>query len=310
MATASASSAPGNAPAPPQAKVAALGYVGLTAPDLAAWQRFATDVIGLQVAAESTEDELLLRADERPWRVSVEPGNGQASFIGWEVADAEALEGVTAGLRAAGVAVADDPELAKRRQVTGLARAIDPAGIPLEFFYDAYQPAEPFESPQGTSFVTGEQGLGHVVLVVPDLDAAERFYLQILGFLETDRVRTPRFDVLFTHVNSRHHTLAMMPAKTGLPVGLHHFMVEATELDAVGLALDRVLDGAAPLNSSIGKHINDLMVSFYCQTPSHCELEFGWGGITVDDALWQPTVHRIENLWGHRRVPGAPPDGS
>jgi 3,4-dihydroxy-9,10-secoandrosta-1,3,5(10)-triene-9,17-dione 4,5-dioxygenase len=252
---------------------------------------------------------LLLRADERAFRVSVTPGDGSCDFIGWEVADAAALAALVEALEGAGVAVVADPVLAKERSVTELVRAVDPAGTNLEFFHTPLLPEEPFNSPTGAEFVTGELGLGHVVLVVPDMDEAIHFYTDVLGFLESDRVRTPRFDILFTHCNPRHHSLAMMPSKSGLPVGLHHFMVEVSELDAVGHALDKVIDGGAQLTSSIGKHINDMMVSFYCQTPSACEVEYGVGGILIDDAVWEPTVHTIENVWGHRRTPGAPPDG-
>ncbi|MFI5957345.1 VOC family protein [Cryptosporangium sp. NPDC051539] len=288
--------------------VSSLGYVGVTAVDLAAWETFGTNVLGLQVS-ESTTGRLLLRADERAWRVSVRPGDGSAEFIGWEVDEPAKLASLVTALEGVGADVLRDPVLAKERGVAELVRVTDPAGIQLEFFYGPELPETPFTSPNGATFVTGGLGLGHVVLVVPDMQAAEHFYLDVLGFLESDRVRTPRFDVLFTHCNPRHHSLAMMPSKSGLEVGLHHFMMEVDDLDTVGHALDRVLDGAAQLNSSIGKHINDLMVSFYCQTPSKCEVEYGVGGITIDDATWQPTVHTIENVWGHRRMPGAPPDG-
>ncbi|MEW1649074.1 VOC family protein [Streptomyces sp. NPDC091219] len=292
----------------PAPLVSALGYVGVTAVDLAAWEKFGTDVLGLEIV-ESTPAQLLLRADERAWRVSVRPGDGTCDFIGWEVADAAALDAIVVALESIGAEPARDSVLAKERRVADLVRVVDPAGINLEFFHGPDLPVRPFESPIGATFVTGELGLGHAVLVVPDMAEAEHFYLGTLGFLESDRVRTPRFDVLFTHCNPRHHSLAMMPTKTGLEAGLHHFMVEVDDLDTVGHALDKVNDGAAKLNSSLGKHINDLMVSFYCQTPSKCEVEYGVGGITIDDSVWEPTVHTIENVWGHRRMPGAPPDG-
>jgi 3,4-dihydroxy-9,10-secoandrosta-1,3,5(10)-triene-9,17-dione 4,5-dioxygenase len=276
--------------------------------DLAKWEEFGTEVLGMEIA-QSHPDQLLLRADERAFRVSVTPGDGSCDFIGWEVADAAALSSVVAALEGAGVEAIPDPVLAKERSVTELVRAVDPAGFNLEFFHTPLLPGGAFTSPVEAEFVTGELGLGHVVLVVPDMDEAIHFYLEVLGFLESDRVRTSRFDVLFTHCNPRHHSLAMMPSTSGLPIGLHHFMVEVADLDTVGRALDKVLDGGAQLTNSIGKHINDMMVSFYCQTPSSCEVEYGVGGILIDDAVWEPTVHTTENIWGHRRMPGAPPDG-
>jgi hypothetical protein len=47
------------------------------------------------------------------------------------------------------------------------------------------------------------------------------------------------------------------------------------------------------------------MVSFYVMTPSGFEVEYGWGGRLIDDAVWQVVRHRNGNIWGHRsrRVP-------
>lgn len=75
-------------------EVLACGYVGVTAPDLSAWRAFATEGLGLQVAGDASggEDALLLRMDERAWRIAVLPGPGGLAFCGWEVRDAPALE--------------------------------------------------------------------------------------------------------------------------------------------------------------------------------------------------------------------------
>ena len=48
-------------------------------------------------------------------------------------------------------------------------------------------------------FVTGAQGLGHVVLLVPDLDAAERFFTAALGLRRTDTVEGGGLDLRFFH---------------------------------------------------------------------------------------------------------------
>ena len=61
-----------------------------------------------------------------------------------------------------------------------------------------------------SGFVTGQQGLGHVVLVVPDLIEAMEFYKKILGFTVSDEIDLFGNRVVFFHVNPRHHTLALM----------------------------------------------------------------------------------------------------
>ena len=49
--------------------------------------------------------------------------------------------------------------------------------------------------------------------------------------------------------------------------GLIHLMVEVDSLDAVGQALDRVNKDGFQLSSTLGRHTNDKMVSFYVRAP-------------------------------------------
>lgn len=45
---------------------------------------------------------------------------------------------------------------------------------------------------------------------------------------------------------------------------------------------------------------NDRMVSFYMETPSGFDVEYGYGGVEIDDAIWQPTTYRSTSIWGHK----------
>ena len=33
-------------------------------------------------------------------------------------------------------------------------------------------------------------------------------------------------------------------------------------------------------------------------------IEYGYGGIEVDDATWQPETHHATSFWGHQQVSG------
>ena len=90
-------------------------------------------------------------------------------------------------------------------------------------------------SPYGHKFVTGEQGLGHVVLSTRDDAEALHFYRDVLGFKLRDSMRLPPQLVgrpadgapawlRFFGCNPRHHSLAFMPMPT--PSGIVHLMVE------------------------------------------------------------------------------------
>jgi len=81
--------------------------------------------------------------------------------------------------------------------------------------------------------------------------------------------------------------------------GLHHLMLEVTTLDDVGTALDVIGGREIPLAMSLGRHTNDLMTSFYVRTPSGFEIEYGTGGIVVDDDTWTVGTHQSGSRWGH-----------
>ncbi|MFT7624207.1 MAG: hypothetical protein ACI9WU_003394, partial [Myxococcota bacterium] len=105
-------------------------------------------------------------------------------------------------------------------------------------------------------------------------------------------------DMAFLRANARHHSVAFGGPQ---PKHLHHFLIEARSMDAVGAAFDRTLKARLKVLHALGRHPNDRMFSFYALTPSGFAFEFGYGGVTVDDeAAWKPTVHDRISDWGHQ----------
>jgi len=79
-----------------------------------------------------------------------------------------------------------------------------------------------------------------------------------------------------------------------------HFMLETNTLDDVGAALDLATAAGVPVVSTLGRHSNDQMVSFYMSTPSGFVGRVRLGGRLVDDAVWQVQRHDRGTLWGHK----------
>ena len=86
----------------------------------------------------------------------------------------------------------------------------------------------------------------------------------------------------FLGCNPRHHSLAFLPMPN--PSKCVHIMVEVDKLDDVGRALERVRKHKVPLSATLGRHMNDQMVSFYVKSPGGFDVEYGCEGLTVDDA--------------------------
>jgi biphenyl-2,3-diol 1,2-dioxygenase len=284
--------------------ITALGYVGIAARDLGAWQAFAETILGAQVDAD--EGSLKLRVDERAWRILIEFGDADdLAYLGWETANADDFAETLAALADMGVAAHRRPDLAQRRGVRELAQFVDPAGIASELYWGATTRLEkPFISPTGISgFVTGNQGLGHAVVAVADPAGYEMFYKR-LGFAVSDYIDMAMgpdmvLPICFMHCNPRHHSLAFAPAPS--PKKLLHLMLQTRTMDDVGLVHDRAVKADVPISMSLGRHSNDLMFSFYMATPSGFEMEYGWGAQVIDED-WHVTRHDVTSVWGHKML--------
>ncbi len=71
-------------------------------------------------------------------------------------------------------------------------------------------------------------------------------------------------------------------------------------LDDIGSTYDLCHDHGVPIASTLGCHTNDKMVSFYMQTPSGFQVEYGHGGRMIDDSTWEVQLHQAPSIWGHR----------
>jgi 2,3-dihydroxybiphenyl 1,2-dioxygenase len=292
------------------AEISALGYIVLNVSNLAQWETFATDVMGLQVAGR-TNDSIGLRMDESEQRVLLERGTeDDVGALGWELDTLDELLVYVDGLRKKGLKITEaDKTVTASRKAERVFFCLDPAGVRHEFFTGpALAPlSKPFQSKVLVSaFETGRLGFGHVFCVVKDYPAATKFALESLGMRLSDYIRDSEtfpgtVDATFTHVaTGRHHSYAMGTVPFPFPKKMHHMMFQVKSLDDVGLAFDRVCKANVPVMMGIGHHPNDHMVSFYCATPSGFGVEFGWGGLVIDDETWNICTYSQLDDWGHK----------
>lgn len=275
--------------------IKALGYMVVGSDQGEGWSDFATRLLGMQ-RVDRGGGLQHFRMDDRAQRLIVAPGAAPA-IIGWEVADAAALDALATRLDRHGVRVRHGHTA--ERAVRGLIAFDDPQGNRLEAFHGPERAADPFRPGRPISgFRTGPLGMGHAVLHVTDARALLPFYTEVLGFRITDWGATP-YPLYFFHVNPRHHSFAMVGSGRA---GLHHFMVELGMLDDVGQGLDIARTKEGLLAYGLGRHTNDHMTSFYAHSPDDFFVEYGWGARQVDPATW--VAHETfdgPSLWGHER---------
>jgi 3,4-dihydroxy-9,10-secoandrosta-1,3,5(10)-triene-9,17-dione 4,5-dioxygenase len=291
--------------------ISSLGYLRISATDTAAWREFGTRVLGMTEGRGPEEGAVYLRMDHFPARLVIVPGDENRLLAsGWEVASPSGLAAVARALSEAGVPFkgGSDEELDARR-IGGLLTLDDPAGNTLEIFAGSAYESKPALGAYGTRFVTGDQGMGHVVLPVPAVGTETfDFYTSVLGFRLRDSMRMPAAffglpegspPVWFRFLGCcpRHHSLALAPMQPGERI--IHLMVEVATIDDVGLAMERCAKRGAPIHATLGRHVNDRMVSFYVTTPGGFDVEYGYDGLQVDDATWVARESTAVSVWGH-----------
>lgn len=286
--------------------IKALGYFVAQTDDLNKWKNYAEQVLGMSTHP-APSGGLYIKMDERPFRMLIIEGSDNRYIAsGWELASKDAFDDALDTLRAHEVSfeLADD-EQCTQRGVQQLVTFNDPDGNTHEVYWGFMSGCEPFISPQAVPrFLTDEMGLGHTVLPAPNFDETYKFLTEVMGFKLSDIFNfrpaedVPSSRIYFMHCNNpRHHSLAI--CEFPVPSGCVHTMVEVDSMSEVGRANDRRIEHDVPLSATLGQHLNDKMTSFYMQTPSGFDMEFGYGGLQVDWDNHSAFEFTRVSLWGH-----------
>jgi 2,3-dihydroxybiphenyl 1,2-dioxygenase len=251
-----------------------LGYLKVQTRHIDRWREFALDGLGFAEGSGSNPDGLYLRMDERRSRLQLLPGDtDKVLAVGWEVRDQYALTAVREAVEKAGTAVAVlTAKEAEERDAEEVIAFTDPGGTPVEVFHGAVLDHGPVRTGFAQSFVTGAMGMGHVVLPTPNFAETATFYNEVLGFLPRGAMKVaPGVRIRFMGVNQRHH----------------------------GIALDTVKKKGFSISSTLGRHTNDKMVSFYVRAPGGWDIEYGCEGTLVDETHYTAEEITADSYWGH-----------
>lgn len=291
-----------------------LGYVVLGASNLAEWKTYITHALGGMVS-ETQEGSLRARFDERDCRILINPtAEDKLQAVGWVVTDQDAYDNALAHAQAQGQAVVmGTAEECVARRVTSFFALQDPAGNRHEI---AWGPVinfrDRFQSPVGvSSFHTGEQGLGHIVIgsEPAQYDECCVFFRKVLGlklanFRSQSITEEPlKMPVSWFHCdNSRQHSLGFAACfEPGKPRhGVRHINLEVADIDEVGRAYDRAPVYGGKIVRTLGRHVNDRAISFYMLCPSGFQFEYG---CDAPAKTWNDEVAfdegGIGSIWGH-----------
>lgn len=295
-------------------KLDQLAYLTIGTAKIDEWRDFAVNVLGTMVE-DGPDGSLYLKYDEWHYRVLLVPAETEHLVAtGWSMRSRAHYLAALDSAKDAGLDIHEgDNSECRVRKVKEFFRFADRNGSPHEVCWGRTMSSVPFVSPVGVSqFVTGDLGMGHIVLPNNgDFDECVSFYENVMGLNYSDfftREIAPGKEVgaYFFHCeNGRQHSLAI--AQVPEETGISHFLVEVATLDDVGRAIKRAKQHGAPIVRSLGRHVNDSVVSFYLLSPSGFAIEYGFGGLVMDWAN-----HEVRNIsygtyWGHEWQPGFAP---
>ena len=284
--------------------ISSLGYVRIAMRDPQQWADVGQNILGFQsVTAE--DGSVRLRLDEAPFRYLIEQSDSEGFVCaGWECS-AETFAEIKDRLSESGASLEEGTDVAcAARAVQAYISTKDPSGNLVEIYHGRDVGGE-FTSPLDLHYVAGKLGLGHAVLPAPDHTVTSEFYREILGLGLSDILTlpapmegVPEMCIHFYHAgNPRHHSLALFNGPA--PSGVVHLMTEMTSIDDVGACLDRVKEAELPITASLGRHVNDGMVSFYFLAPGGIPMEVGFDGLQFDWTDFEPTNSTVGDHWGH-----------
>lgn len=284
-------------------EITGLGYLGFESPDPAAWRTYGPNVIGFGLAPSPDDepDSVFLRMDDRAHRIVIRPGPiDQLAYIGWEISGRRAYRRAVTKLDRLGVpAETADEALCARRGVREMTRFHDPVGYVHEIFYAQKSQLRSFTPGRDHGrFDAEELGMGHVVLATPVFDEVlEYFLFEVLG-LEWFGGGPVANKVGFYRppLSPRSHCLGY--AHTPGKIGVQHIGLPYRDLDDIGIAFDVAEQEEATLQRTIGRHIQEPVISFYLFAPGgfliECFHEAGdWNKVV------EVNPDRI-TLWGHK----------
>jgi len=134
------------------------------------------------------------------------------------------------------------------------------------------------QPPQGLPFRIAK--IGHVVLMVSDLERSVRFYTQVLGFRISDVYPDSMMPgrMVFMRCNADHHGVALIGAAAGTSHNheLHHLAFEVATLDEVLRAREHLKAHKVPIDFE-GRRRAGAQIAVEFRDPDNHRLEIYWG---------------------------------
>jgi catechol-2,3-dioxygenase len=273
-------------------KVIKVGHVGLKARDFSRQSEFFTDSWGLGLTEEAP-GVLYLRGAEPSHHIlalhDAEREENAVEHVGLQVRDRDDLERAADALARGGVEIMTPPGPSPEPGQARAMRFRDPAGQVVEL----YTEPEGVYDDYGNREVKPTK-LSHVVLHVPDIDAAVAFYTEVLGFRLID---WNGHWMAFLNCGSDHHSLAFVAGKQAK---LDHVAFEVRDWLDLAKGIYYLGERGVPRVWGPGRHGPGNNVFSYFHDSEANMVEYTCEIQQVDESyvprVWQPT-QKEQDFW-------------
>jgi len=256
-----------------------IAYVRSGVADLDAATRFATEIVGLEMAAPEA-GVAHLRADHRHHCLALVEGPSGVISSGFTVADTDALEAAETELERSGLAVRRGSAAeARSRRVRDFVGFDDPFGNRIELVSQQESIARPvaFSRPAGIS------EFGHLCLDAPDVHEAYRFWSTRFNARVSDWIGDA---ACLMRIDPVHHKLAVF---RGDGPGLCHMNFQVASIDDVFRNWHFLLEHGVEIEMGPGRHPQSTAIFLYFLGPEQFTYEYSFGVRRIEDeAAWVP----------------------
>lgn len=254
-----------------------LTYVRLGTRDLDQAERFATRILGLQVAKREA-GALYLRSNQRAYTLCYVEGDPAEQVLGIEVDDAGSLLQAGGALEELKIKVTQGTaEEAARRRVRGFIGFNDPSGNRIELVIRPELSGRRY-FPSRDAGITG---FNHVGLNTTDPLRDELFWTQVCNVRVSDRIA----EIPLMRITALHHELALVPAKKP---GIQHINHQVATTDDVMQSYYFLREQGVKIVFGPGRHPTSGARFLYFVGPDGVIFEYSCGVDEIQDE----TSHR------------------
>jgi 2,3-dihydroxy-p-cumate/2,3-dihydroxybenzoate 3,4-dioxygenase len=271
-------------------------YVRLGTRDLEGATRYATGIVGLELARQENGSHYF-RSDGRDHTLVYHEGDPADHAVGFEVRDMAKLDSAATALEDADVAVhVGNPDECEQRRVKGFISFKDPTGNRIELV------AQPHHSGRRhwPSHDAGITGFSHIGLRSNDPAVDEAFWTGTLGAKVSDRIGP----CALLRIDEVHHKIALFQSKTA---GIQHINHQVESIDDLMRAYYRLKEAGVKIVFGPGKHPTSGACFLYYEGPDGVIYEYSTGVrlITAEqEATYQPRQFPMDTssfcAWGSK----------